>query len=285
MSYSTEIKNELLNAIPKERHCQLAEMAAIISFCGQVAEPPALEIVSENEAVQRKYFTLREKAFSIEADDITVLQELKACSGNAAGRDFRLNKVVNHVLLKNACCRRAYLRGAFICTGSMSDPQGGYHLEFVADSTVQACQVKGTMDGFGLEARLAQRKKNHVVYLKEGASIVDLLNVIGAHKTLLGLEILRVEKEVRNTVNRKVNCETSNIGKTVNAAARQIEDIARLKEQGGFAKLPDYLRETAELRLQHPEISFKELGELCKPPLSKSCVNHRLRKLSELAKQ
>jgi DNA-binding protein WhiA len=111
------------------------------------------------------------------------------------------------------------------------------------------------------------------------------LNVVGAHKALLNLENLRVEKEVRNTVNRKVNCETANIGKTVSAAARQIEDITRIKERGGFKLLPDYLRQTAELRLEYPDASLQELGELLCPPLGKSGVNHRLRKLAAIARQ
>jgi DNA-binding protein WhiA len=189
------------------------------------------------------------------------------------------------MLLQKACCRRAYLRGAFLCAGSMSDPQGGYHVEFVMDSALQANQVQEILGGFGLEARMTRRKKNYVVYLKEGASIVDLLNVVGAHKTLLNLENLRVEKEVRNTVNRKVNCETANIGKTVSAAARQIEDIARIKERGRFMLLPDTLRQTAELRLEYPDASLQELGELFCPPLGKSGVNHRLRKLAAIARQ
>jgi DNA-binding protein WhiA len=261
-----EIKTELLNTIPKERHCQLAEMAAIVSFGGPLVQPPVMEFIGENEAIKTKYFTLREKAFSIEAGDITVRQ-------------------ADHTFLKRTCCRRAYLRGAFICVGSMSNPQGGYHLELVVDTAKQAAQLGEILDGFDLEARIAKRKKNYVVYLKEGASIVDLLNVIGAHKALLSLENLRVEKEVRNTINRKVNCETANIGKTVSAAARQIEDITRIKERGGFKRLPDYLRQTAELRLAYPDASLQELGELLRPPLGKSGVNHRLRKLSEMARK
>jgi DNA-binding protein WhiA len=264
-----EIKTELLDTIPKERHCQLAEMAAIVSFGGPLVQPPAMEIIGENEAIKTKYFTLREKAFSIEAGDITI---------RSAGQTDR-------TFLKRTCCRRAYLRGAFICVGSMSDPQGGYHLELVVDAAKQAAWLGEILDGFDIEAKIAKRKKNYVVYLKEGASIVDLLNVIGAHKALLSLENLRVEKEVRNTINRKVNCETANIGKTVSAAARQIEDIARIKERGGFRLLPDYLRQTAELRLAYPDASLQELGELLRPPLGKSGVNHRLRKLSAMARK
>jgi DNA-binding protein WhiA len=249
MSFSAEIKSELLTKIGENHHCQLAELRALDIFGG--------ETVAENDALKRKHFTLSEKANKIKANP-------------------------QNALLNKACCRRAFLRGAFLCSGSMSNPSSGYHLEFVLDSTEQAEELKEQLASFELEAKLVKRKKRYLVYLKEGAGIVDLLNIMGAHHALLRLENLRVEKEVRNSVNRQVNCETANIEKTVNAAAKYIEDIRFIKEHQGFAGLPLHLRQTAEARLAYPEASLQELGALLKPPLGKSGVNHRLRKLSSI---
>lgn len=212
----------------------------------------------------------------IEADAGKVLQAI---------RYFQNTEKISSLLLKNTCCRRAYLRGAFICAGSMSNPKGGYHLEFVLELEKQASQLKEILNGFEVEAKITRRKKYFIVYIKEGAGIVDLLNIMGAHNALLKLENLRVEKEVRNFVNRQVNCEAANINKTITAAARQIEEIVYIKERRGFSMLPDNLRQIAEIRLEYPDASLQELGELLNPPVGKSGVNHRLRKLSEIAKR
>ena len=190
---------------------------------------------------------------------------------------------VDPLLLKNVCCRRAFLRGAFLAVGSMSDPVKGYHLEFDCGDEAGAGLLQELIRGFGIESKVILRKKYYVVYLKEGSAIVDLLNVFEAPISLMNLENLRILKEMRNSVNRRVNCETANIAKTVNAAARQVEDIEYLGEHYGFRNLPRPLREMAEIRLEYPDAPLKELGELFDPPLGKSGVNHRLRKLSELA--
>ncbi|MCL2051490.1 MAG: DNA-binding protein WhiA [Lachnospiraceae bacterium] len=282
MSFSAEVKAELLNIIPSSRHCQLAEIAPIVYFFGALLlseeSVTALVIETENVTIKRKYFTLLAKAFNIKADALTIMQALgyydKARSPDG----------ITSTLIKSTCCRRAYLRTIFLCIGSMSDPQGGYHLEFVFDHEEQVTQLREVLKSFAIESKVIKRKKNFVVYVKEGASIVDLLNIMGAHNSLLKLESLRVEKEVRNSVNRKVNCETANIGKTVSAAARQIEDIIYIRDKIGFASLPPNLKQTAELRLEYPDITIKELGALLSPPIGKSGVNHRLRKLSEIAK-
>ncbi|MDR2889930.1 MAG: DNA-binding protein WhiA [Lachnospiraceae bacterium] len=290
MSFSTKVKEELSACIPLGRHCQLAELAAMISLCGRVVlenETASIHLQTENRAIIRKYFTLLKKAFIIntdvcnESDTIRVLEAIKAYNGVEPIHDLRGG--VNSLLVSRNCCKRAYLRGAFTCAGSMSDPKKGYHLELVCNHLGQAEQLKEIIRSFGLEARTIVRKKYYVVYLKESAGIVDLLNIMGAHHSLMDLENLRIEKEVRNSVNRQVNCEAANITKTVTAASRQIEDIMILRERYGFNNLPDNLRAMAEMRLEYPESSLKELGELLDPPVGKSGVNHRLRKLSELA--
>lgn len=287
MSFSAEVKEELVRTISNSRHCQLAEIAAIIHFGGRMEEDETgrkkIVLLSENEGVVKKYFTLLKKTFMISTDTEKVLQAVKVLEG---GRQVRtLQEEVSPILIKNSCCRRAYLRGAFLCTGSISDPQKGYHLEFVCSYEAQAHQIQEVLHGFELEARIVRRKKYYVVYLKEGAGIVDLLNVMGAHLSLMNLENLRIEKEMRNSINRQVNCETANITKTVNAASRQIEDIQLIRERIGFSNLPDNLREVALVRLSHPESSLQELGGYLNPPVGKSGVNHRLRKLSEMAEK
>ena len=165
----------------------------------------------------------------------------------------------------------------------MSDPKKSYHFEIVCSSPEAARQIQSVICSFGLDAKIVPRKKTFVVYLKEGSQIVDILNVMEAHVSLMELENVRILKEMRNSVNRKVNCETANINKTVSAAVKQVEDITYLRDTAGFDNLPRNLVETAYVRLAHPEATLKELGELLDPPVGKSGINHRLRRLSEMA--
>ena len=282
MSFSREVKEELAGHISPARHCQIAELSALFSICGQFGRNQDgyyIGFQTENEAVLKKSFTLLKKAFNIEADVMLreeQMQELYDEFGD-------LEKPVNQLLIKNSCCQRAFIRGAFLAAGSMSDPSKGYHLEFVCTSMEKAGQLQRVIQEFNIDAKIVIRKKYYVVYLKEGSGIVDILNVMEAHVALMKLENLRILKEMRNSINRQVNCEAANITKTVNAATRQIEDIELIKEQYGFQKLPEPLRQMAEVRLEHPDAPLKELGEYLDPPVGKSGVNHRLRKLSELA--
>ena len=229
-----------------------------------------MEVTSENPFVARKYFTLLKKTYIINGNvESKALQAVKILDEN--GSLSGMLEEVNPVLIKKSCCKRAYLRGAFLCLGSMSDPHKGYHLEFVCEYEPWAEQIRQVIGSFDLEAKIIKRKKYYVVYLKEGEGIVDLLNVMGAHRLLMELENLRVEKEVRNSINRQVNCEAANITKTVTAASKQIEDILYLQRHYGLSNLPDNLRQ--------------ELGGYLNPPVGKSGVNHRLRKISEIAEK
>ena len=287
MSFSLNVKEELEKVIPNSRHCQVAELAAIIHFGCKIGmnngSPEKVTIISENSSVSRKYFTLLKKTFIINGIAEKILQAVKVL--DESGHLHSLAEEVNPVLLKNSCCRRSFLRGAFLCLGSMSDPNKGYHLEFVCEYEAWAEQIRQMIGSFDIEARIIRRKKYYVVYLKEGAGIVDLLNVMGAHRCLMQLETLRVEKEVRNSINRQVNCEAANITKTVNAANKQIQDIELLQKHYGLSNLPENLRQMAKIRLEHPESSLQELGGYLNPPVGKSGVNHRLRKLSEIAEK
>lgn len=295
MSFSGNVKEELAAHISLARHCQLAELAALLLFSADTCEGNMhLRLDTENEAVVRKCFTLLRKTFNIETvmqgkerlipDDALEGKVVQALHLNGIEKEgLNLAEPVNSLLIKNSCCARAYLRGAFLSVGSMSDPKKSYHLEFVCNEKTQALQLQMILQEFQIEAKIIRRKKYDVVYLKEGSGIVDLLNVMGAHVSLMNLENLRIVKEMRNSVNRRVNCETANISKTVTAASKQIEDILLIRDKYGFENLPDNLRQMAEIRLEYPDAALKELGEYLEPPVGKSGVNHRLRRLSEIA--
>ena len=310
MSFSGKVREELAGNISSARHCRIAELAAFIGMCGTIAvnsfDQYSIKIHSENFLVARKVFTLIEKTFNIKVDvsirrnikrqnatysvvvrqhedAVRILQAVKMIGGNA---DYISDiRPFSPLVLQQTCCRRAFLRGAFQASGSMSDPSKSYHFEIVCNSPAAAGQIQEIMDGFGLDAKIVQRKKAYVVYLKEGSRIVDVLNVMEAHIALMELENVRIFKEMRNTVNRKVNCETANINKTVSAAVKQVEDITYLRDTVGFEHLPDNLAEAALARLEHPDATLKELGETLDPPVGKSGINHRLRRLSEMAEK
>lgn len=292
MSFSSKVKEELEKHISSSRHCQIAELAAMIHYCGQLTRGEngqlQLQISTENPAVLRKCFTMLDKTFNIntsvvekEEDILGLFQAIKLIDSKGVLHDLR--DQVNPIILKQSCCQRAFLRGAFLSIGSMSDPAKSYHLELVCNNRLQAVQLQEIIKNFQLDAKIISRKKNFVVYLKEGSNIVDFLNICEAHVALMDLENLRILKEMRNSINRRVNCETANIAKTVNAATKQIEDILFIRDYIGFSKLPDTLREMAQVRLDYPEATLKELGQYLDPKVGKSGVNHRLRKLSEIA--
>lgn len=283
MSFSHEVKVELSKHTGTARHCQIAELAALLHFCGQYGRDAdghfTIGFQVENETVVKKGFTLLKKTFTIDTDadiDQDRMKELYQKFGD-------LDEPVDEVLLRSVCCRRAFIRGAFLGIGSMSAPEKGYHLEFVSSNEKKIKQLQEVIQSFGIEARIILRKKYYVLYMKESEAIVDLLNIMEAHVALMELENMRILKELRNTVNRRVNCETANINKTLDSSRKQTEDILLLKEKYGLENLPDNLRQIALIRLEEPDASLKELGEMLVPPIGKSGVNHRLRKLSEMA--
>lgn len=298
MSFAGKVKEELLEILGKSKHCQLAELAAIFSVCGQVIMEEkgnfVIQFHTENLTVARKCFILIKKAFRIIPDvslrghhqyGIYILAEEDATMILKALQILEGALLVPEGIIAKQCCKRAFLRGLFLACGSVSDPNSGYHLELVAGNQNRAVRIQEIIGVFGLEAKMIERKNSYTVYLKDGAGIVDFLNIIGAHVALMEFENVRILKELRNSVNRQVNCETANIKKTVSAASRQVEDIRYIKEVTGFGNLSSSLAEIAEKRLENPEMSLKDLGGLLEPPIGKSGVNHRLRKLSELAEK
>ncbi len=296
VSFSSEVKEELVHQFPSGRHCQIAELSALIlnSNCRLF---PWFYMKTENFRVAKKTAKLIYRCFGghcqirvrtymnhktattyelILADEAETKRMLQACKVTA-------ERKVNHLIIQKSCCKRAFLRGVFLTSGSVNNPAKSYHFEIACEDNAMALEVQEIMRTFELDAKIVERKKYHVVYLKEGAMIADALNVMEAHRALLNMENVRIWKDVRNQTNRKVNCDIANINKTLSAAQKQIEDIRYIEERKGFGSLSPGLRQVAELRLQEPEISLKELGELLDPPVSKSGVNHRLRKLGEIA--
>ena len=306
MSFSGMVKEELSRQFSPARHCRIAETAALLCACGRVTADKKLRLQTENAAVVRKCFTLLKKTFNIETE-IAIRESRQMKKGNVyfveisdpeeirnvlQGTKLSVNREDgeslcsdNTLVTQQSCCKRAFIRGAFLASGSISDPEKGYHFEIVCPDQQKAKQLQELIHSFQLDAKIVLRKKSYVVYVKEGAQIVDILAVMEANVALMNLENIRILKEMRNSVNRKVNCETANINKTVSAAVKQIEDIRLIESKIGFHTLNEGLAEIAELRLQYPEATLKELGMMLNPQVGKSGVNHRLRKLSEIAEE
>lgn len=273
MSFSSDVKEELARQYSKSVHCQIAELAAMIMLEGQICTNPAsLHFESENPMLIEKYAILMKRAFSI---DISKPLSADDCE--------RIIEKIQGLFLERTCCKRAFIRGAYMATGSMSDPNKSYHFEIVCKSMEQAARLQELMQEFETDAKIVERKNHFVVYLKDGSQIVDMLNVMEAYVSLMNLENVRILKEMRNSVNRKVNCEAANISKTVNAAVKQITDIELIRDHIGLEKLPEQLREMAYVRLEYPDAPLKELGKYMDPPVGKSGINHRLRKLAAIA--
>ena len=285
MSFSGDVKEELAKKIPQARHCLIAELVGLFHYCGQIGGSAdgqiTLGFATERESIVRKGFTLLKKTYNIYTElrsDDKALQDFMTKLGD-------INEPVNSIIIKNPCCQRAFLRGVFLAVGSINDPSKGYHMEFVCPTKAKAEQIQLVIANFGIESKIIARRNSQVVYLKEGESIVDLLNVIEASNALMEMENTRIFKEVNNTVNRRVNCELSNIRKTIESSSRQVEDILYIKEHYGIDNLPESLAQMAYVRLEFPEAPLQELGEQLNPPVGKSGVNHRLRRLSEFAEK
>jgi DNA-binding protein WhiA len=305
VSFSLTVKNEIARIMPKKKCCQLAELAVLVGMNGKQESrngQPLLVVSNENAAAARKIFKLCRSLFPHLLLQVAVTKKKRLKKNNVyhvfipcragsesildlLGLELKGGKFLRWTdeLRGRKCCRRAYLRGAFLAGGSVSNPRGNYHLEIITRDLAQAGFHCSLMEAFGLQPRINQRKLKQVIYLKESDQIVHFLNLVGAHAALLSFENTRVVKDVRNRVNRLVNCETANLSKSVETGVRQVETIRYLQSRLGLEKLPASLREIACLRLEHPEASLKELGQMLDPPVSKSGANHRLRRLEEMA--
>ena len=308
MSFSKNVKEELSKQISPARHCRISELAAIISLSGHVKITEhnrlILKIQTENILLARKCFTLIQKTFKINTEIIirnnqgnnSNLYKLIVIDHNMALKVLQATKLIDNnyeirenfsitsnLVIQNTCCKRAFIRGAFLAVGSISNPKKDYHFELVVPFKEKAIQLQKVIATFSIRAKIIKRKKNYVIYLKEGSQIVNILNVMEAHVALMDLENVRIYKGMRNSINRQVNCEAANIGKTVRAATKQTEDINYIMHNKSSLLLSEGLKEVANLRINHPDASLKELGEMLNPPLGKSGVNHRLRKINQIA--
>ncbi|MCL1789926.1 MAG: DNA-binding protein WhiA [Peptococcaceae bacterium] len=309
MSFSSQTKEELVRWPKGKECCRLAELAALINMGAEMplgTDIPVeagrfrcLRFSTENAGVARRVFTLA-KPLLVLPPTVAVCRKMRLKKNNAYGVGLACQQgdldrlgfvdeaggafagIAPH-LIKKRCDRKAYLRGAFLAVGSMSNPENSYHLEIVCRDAELAEGLAALMNGFGLKAGVTARKHVYVVYLKDSDKIAEFLALLGAHEAVLRFENIRVMKEVRNTVNRQVNCDSANLTKIVNAAIRQQEKIRLIERTIGINALPEHLQAIAQSRLAYPEATLKELGETLNPPIGKSGVSHRLKHVEEIA--
>ncbi len=282
MSFSSDVKNELYDRAGQARHCRLSEMKAIYDVTGCTFDRTennegAVRFGRTAATACRKFQTLLSQTYKTDTE---------CREGAVFGDEKILTDAVSAIgsqVVKSSCCRRAYLRGAFLCAGTVSDPAKAYQLEYTLKSRALAEEILGMLKEEGVSAGLTGRNNRYVVYLRGGEEIVKLLGMMEAGRALLVMENERVTRDVRGNINRRVNLEAANIGKAAAVAAEQIEVIKRLSENGGLEMLSPSLREIAKARLDHPDATYEELGEMLSVPLGKSGVNHRLRRLMEMA--
>lgn len=307
MSFSTDVRNELARIIPEKECCRRAELSALLVGRGELApraEGAALIVGAENPATVRKIFKLlrqqydwqpaveqlegrrfnRTRTYALHCElDEPQLALLEALTPLNPQRE--LKRQVNNKLLGRQCCRRAYVRGMFLSHGFVNRPEGEYHLELIVEDNRMAVDLQKLLLSMGVAMRRSERKGQLILYLKDGEQIVDFLRIVDASNALLEFENVRIIKSMRNQVNRQVNCENANLDKTINAAVRQVDLIKQLLEERGFQWLPIPLREVAALRMDNPDATLRELGQMMTPPLSKGGIAYRMRRLEKLVEQ
>jgi len=305
LSFAAQTKKEL-TLIEADSCCEKAELAALIRMNGSVNlanRKVILDVSTENAAIARRIYSLTKKLFAVHTE-LLVRKKMRLKKNNVyivripmraqemlaelhiVSEGFVFHQGIDPELIRKPCCKRSYLRGAFLAAGSVNNPEGSsYHLEIASMYEEQCCSMVDLANSFHLNARCIERKKGFIFYIKEGEKIIEFLNIIGAHQALFKFEDVRIMRDMRNSVNRIVNCETANLNKTIGAAVRQIDNIKLIQKELGLDHLPDKLKEVAEIRLKHPDMNLKEVGDLLKVKVSKSGVNHRLRKLDELAEK
>lgn len=309
MSFSSDTKDELARIEPESVCCMLAELAAIVSIGGTIGLMSAgrmrLTVESENAATARRVYSLFKRLFDVRAE-LTTLRHARLGGRNTYRLTLHgdeaafvlegcgilrrseqghigIRRTIPKEIVSRRCCRRAFVRGAFLAGGSIANPEREYHLEFVLGDESFAASLLRFLAKYDLNVKAVSRKGAYVLYLKEGDQIVTLLSLMGAHSALCALENIRIQKDIRNNVNRVVNCDSANLQKTLDASSRQVEAIEYIRDHYGLDNLPPLLGEVARLRLDYREVSLQELGEMLNPPVGKSGVNHRLRRLCELA--
>ena len=296
MSFCSKAKAELCKIPISKTCCAVAESYGVLLFCNTFS-PTSIRIVTESRDFAQRLPKLFQKAFSLKfdqtpeteqgkqiftMDDPRKIHRIYDVFGLEAATTVALQ--VNLGILEEDCCRVAFLRGAFMAGGSVTDPEKRYHLELATSHLRVSREVKHLMEEVGFAPKCVTRAGSHVLYFKQSDQIEDFLTTLGAPVCAMGIMEAKVEKDLRNGVNRRVNCETANLGKAVDAAQEQLAAIRRLKERGLYEELPQKLKETAQLRQDHPEATLLELSQMQDPPVSKSAINHRMRKLLDLSR-
>ena len=296
MSYSYNTKAELCRLTPESTCCAIAECYGMLLY-GNTFSIREIRIVTGNKILGKRivdmFLTAFKTSFDIMPDeDESGKHAYIITDSGKISRIFEtygftkeslLAHHVNLGVLEDECCGKSFIRGAFLTGGAVTDPAKSYHLEIVTDHFNVSRQTYSLLLEMGFSPKETSRSGNYIIYFKQSVAIEDFLTFIGAPIHAMEIMSTKIEKDVRNTVNRKVNCDTANVTKTVDAAASQIEAIERIKEADAFETLPDKLKETAVLRIENPELSIKELAEISIPPVTKSCMNHRIRKLVEIS--
>lgn len=305
MSFASDIKKELTN-MPIKDCCGKAELSALIRMNGSISFSNArmvIDVQTENAAIARRIYSLLKNFYNVNVE-LFVRKKMRLKKNNvyivrlmenseAILKDleifkdgFEFNNEISPSLIKKKCCKKAYLRGAFLAGGSVNNPEtSSYHLEIFSLYTEHCQALSELLNTFHLNSKTLERKKGCIVYMKEAERISDFLSIIGAHTALLRFEDVRIVRDMRNSVNRLVNCETANLNKTIGAAIRQVENIKFIDQTIGLDALPEKLREIAKLRIEYQDVTLKELGEMVSGGISKSGINHRLRKLDEIAEK
>ena len=298
MSFSAEVKNELCRADVERGCCALGEALGVLLFSNTFTAEE-IRIVTESWDFAQRLPKLFRRGFGITFDrmptensggklhfaiqDEEKLDKIFELCGFSRSNSLSLH--VNYALLERECCRRAFLRGAFLAGGSVTDPEKRYHLELTTTHGNASREAEKLLEDMELMAKLTERKGNHVLYFKQSETIENVLTIMGAPICAMTVMEAKINKNWRNLANRKTNCDSANLDKTVAAAGEQIAAIEKLRELGILDTLPEKLLQTAALREEHPEENLVDLGKLHTPPISKSAVNHRIRKLMQLAKE
>ncbi|MCR5623810.1 MAG: DNA-binding protein WhiA [Lachnospiraceae bacterium] len=307
MSFTSNIRSEIAGQIPKSRHCQTAELLALIAQNARIFkssdEKYFFIFQTESLTVAKKSYILLNRLFNVKSE-VSVVSHMPHSTRRSyvISIDNNVERLIGALklestegkllyeekhswkkLLTSTCCKRAFLAGIFLTSGSVTNPEKSYHLELNVPDEEMVSLIKYAFDAFSLDLRTVERKGNKVIYIKDAEKISEFLSILGAGKSMMELENVRIMKGLRNNVNRQVNCETANIDKTVNAARKQIEDINTLIERGEFGSLSPEIQEVAYLRLDNPDASLTELAALSGGNISRSGINHRLRKISKLA--
>lgn len=298
-SFAFKAKSELCRASVQHSCCARAEAYGVLLYCNTFNNHE-VRIITENPEFAARLPRLFRRAFDLKFDrlpegdnpggklvfQITDPEKLKLIV-NQLGYDLRQNLVlhVNFGLLEDVCCRTSFLRGAFLAGGSVTDPEKRYHMELATSHTQASRETSALLTEMGFVPRSVMRGGNSVIYFKQSEHIEDLLTTIGAPGSAVEIMTTKLDKEIRNDANRAMNCDMANVNKTLDAAMEQCQAIEQLREAGKLELMPEKIKQTALLRLEYPELSLVQLAERCDPPVTKSCINHRMRQIMKTARE